>query len=213
MSVAEVLKSPNGFLREFHFSTLAQAVIDDLLGSVKRQPWMKFTATSTRNVLAADFLFTITVKLEAHERRVQHGPCTWKVGLKRDRKFLLDFKVPDSVVVEFRERIPEMFSKWLRESLLGSAHKFYEADPRIGWRWTGQRNGIELPTSKLFDPPERFSRTGLPPPSIRPLLSADPTATTPHCAFCRSAHTLADAPIWAGANLMWIHRSCWRAPS
>jgi hypothetical protein len=212
VSVVETFKSPNGFLREFHFSTLAQAVIDDLLGSVKRQPWMKFTATAARDMVEARFLFTMTVKLEVHQRRVEHDRHVRMVGLKHGRKFVLDFSVPDSVVVEFRKRVPEMFATWLREGLLGSAHKFYEADPRIGWRWGDPRRD-KLPVSKLFDPPERFSRTGLPVPSVLPMEEAIPLAETPHCAFCRKAHRFEDPPIWAGANLMWIHRTCWRAPS
>lgn len=212
MSVAETLKSPNGFLREFHFSTLTLAIIDDLLGSVKRQPWMKFTASHVRDPLQLRFLFTIKIRLEAHQRRVQHGDHVRMVGLKYDRSFALDFSLPDSVIEEFRDEVPKMFSTWLRNGLLGSAHKFYEVDPRIGWRWDRERDRHELPVSKLFDPPERFSRTGLPVASIRPP-DADPLAESPRCAFCRAAHSLVDPPIWAGANLMWVHRTCWRAPS
>jgi len=190
----------SGFLREFHFSTLAQGVLNGLLGEVKQPPWMKFVVSHSPDVLTRTFVFAVQIRIEAH---VLPRGDLWKWGprIPHNRTFAAEFRVPDSVIREFRERLPDLCIKGLESSLLSGAYRLYEIDPRIGWRWGS--NGDCLPVSKLFDPPGMFSRTGFP--------AGVEAREVPRCPFCGALHQLADPPIWAGGNLMWVHEACWRS--
>jgi hypothetical protein len=206
-----------GFLREFNFHTLTQGVLDRLFGEVERPKWMKFTLGTEPDPLAQQFVFTIDVTLEKHDRDVDLGPTPRSsktvrvVGLRRARRIAFRFPVPQTVIRELRSEVPNMYSNWLEGGLKGSAHKFYELDPRIGWRHLGVEPFKRLPHSPLLDPREPFSRTGLPFPAVNsegwdPILAS---LRPPRCSFCRGDHAWSEPPVWAGANLMWVHARCW----
>lgn len=211
MSVEALKTSSTGFLREFHFSTLAQGVIDDLMGEVERPSWMTFAVNQTSDPLAREILFTITVRIAPHKRTVILYEGKIGVGSDKPRRFDLVFPVPERVLVEFRDQLPTMFANWLKSALLENAYKLYEADPRIGFQPHDMVD--ELVPSPLFDPPERFSRTGLPVNSLNLSEFDEKSYEPPHCAFCGAPHSMRSAPVWAGANLMWIHPRCWRTSS
>lgn len=209
----------SGFLREFNFHTLTQALIDELLGEVKRPDWLKIELSAQPDALRRQFLFTIGVTLREHQRRVDLGPSSrgvadWrKLGLKRSRTFVSEFPLPESVIHEFRGDVPTMYRRWIEGALLGNAHRFYEADPRIGWRYGAALARGQLPVSRLLDPREPFSRTGLPMLQTEGLSRGDPIQEelkSPCCPFCREEHSWSQAPVWAGANLLWVHPGCWR---
>lgn len=196
---------PPGFLREINFSALANAHIRRLFGDVVQPAWMKFTIWSTREVAELQTVFSLrieanpqpTVSFATSGLRVRGVPSF------RPRDFTVEFRVPDTVLMEFREELPDMFGKWLTQAIKEKAHKLYEFDPRIGWQW--KQTGDELPASPLFDPPGGCSRTGLPERD-----EEDPTRVSySRCPFCREVHE-GDAPIWGGANLRWVHPHCWR---
>lgn len=209
----------SGFLREFNFHTLTLALVDELLGEVKRPSWLKVELEAHPEPSKRQFIFTILVTLEEHQRRVDLGPSPGSptnervLGLKRARTFVSDFPVPDSVIEQFRAKLPDMYRTWIEQAMLGNAHRFYEADPRIGWRYGAAGQAGELPRSRLLDPREPFSRTGLPMLGTAGDSARDPIQEdlgSPRCPFCRDEHTWAQAPVWAGANLMWVHPDCWR---
>ena len=94
--------------------------------------------------------------------------------------------------------------------MLGNAHKLYEMDPRIGWRYHQTADATSLPASRLLDPRGPISRTGM--PILREGLDHVPPRggiETPRCSFCREEHTWREPSVWAGGNLMWVHARCW----
>lgn len=196
-----------GFLRESHFSTLADSLIKGMFGEAKRPPWMKFTITSQHKAAERLHVFSLCVDIEPH-RKVNIGAAGGlSIGSpRRHHSFTVPFEVPDSVIAEFREDLADMFTKWLEAALWANAHRFYEFDPRAGWRWDGSAE--ELPVSKLFDPPEKFNRCGL--QIIVSAANSPVPDLGPCCFFCQRSHTVDDPPAWAGANLMWVHLGCWR---
>ena len=209
----------SGFLREFNFQALTQALVDGLLGEVRRPDWLKIDLATAPDALQQRFVFTIHVTLGAHRRRVDLGPSpeassdTRELGLKRHRTFVSEFPLPQSVIREFRGDLPSMYKTWVEKTLLGNAHRFYEADPRIGWRYGAAGGTGELPASRLLDPREPFSRTGLPTLDMADDGGRDPIVESlgpPRCPFCRGAHSWSRPPVWAGANLLWVHPGCWR---
>lgn len=206
MSVEALKTSSTGFLRELHFSTMTEAAIGDLLGEVERPSWMKFSGEQLMDPARGEVIFTIVIELAGHKKFLEINEKRITVE-KRFRRFGFEFKVPDSVIVEFRERLPELYVKWLKEALLDNAYKLYEADPRIGWQSKDMTD--ELPTSKLFDPRQPFSRTG------RPVWVKDSPGEPARllqcsCPFCSEPHDAGEPPVWGGANLMWVHSRCWR---
>lgn len=206
----------SGFLREFNFHTLTQALISELLGEVKYPDWLKVGLSTRPDPLPRQFLFTIRVTLKAHRRYVDLGPSPRspvnhrELGLKRGRTFVSEFPVPENVIQEFRGDLPKMYRMWVEQTLMGNAHRLYEADPRIGWRYGIGGSTKGLPRSRLFDPYSPFSRTGL------PMLDAGSgelveSLNPPQCPFCQVPHGWSQPPVWAGANLLWVHLDCWRA--
>lgn len=251
MSVDAPKNLSSGFLRDFHFSTMADSVIADLFGEVEPPSWMKFTIGHTQDPDRRQFVFTITVTIEPpkvsrsaaedramtclqiakelhpnSKRNELEGKALelmdlpeqefWdlanRLGITRlvrtvprkRKQFFFDFAVPDTVIREMRDELGKLFMKWVRKTLLDNAYRLYEFDPRIGWKYSGQ-NG--LPRCPLFDPPEEFARTGL------PMESRDGSIMFSSCAFCGKEHNKADAPVWSGANMMWVHDACWRKTS
>jgi|GEM_PF-4816399 len=133
------------------------------------------------------------------------------VSTRSGRRLHAEFALPDDLVRSSRGDLGNVVRDGFRSSLLSGAHRLYEFDPRIGWRWDGTRDRVELPVSRLFDPPEPFSRHGVPLILDRDGSEYRPQQIhEPRCPFCRRAHEFDDPPIWAGANLMWVHRRCWR---
>lgn len=196
-----------GFLRDINFSALADGLIRNLFGKAERPAWMKFKISSFADVLEMQTVFGLIVDLDP-QPAVDFGGSGFRVGPKRRRRgFTVEFRVPDRVLVEFRDDFPKMFCVWLEKAITENAHKFYELDPRIGWRCTG--TDAELSVSPLFDPPAPFSRTG-----HRVHVKSDPedpaVLVEPRCPFCREPHEDGTAPIWGGANLRWVHHHCWR---
>lgn len=193
-----------GFLRNINFSGLTDARLRTLFGEVEQPPWMKFTIHPVRDACRGETVFNLTVDIDP-QRKVTLSPDGLRVGRRhRRRRFRVSFPVPDAVMVEFGDRLSDMFGEWLERAIRSEAHKLYELDPRIGWRY--EKDGDELPRSPLFDPPGEFSRTGLP---VRD--EEDPTVVEySRCPFCREVHEKPEAPIWGGANLMWVHPYCWR---
>lgn len=203
---AELSKTPQtGFLRDFHFSTLADVVLTELFGEILQPGWMTFTVGHAPAVETQSFVFTIDVCVEPHSRSIVLNDRT--VPFRFDRRKALRFTFPlDGVVVEyFRSDVPKLFVEWLSKTLRENAYRLYEFDPRIGWISGGSNKG--LPVSPLFDPPEDFSRTGL------PMEGKDGRSLESSCAFCGEGHTMSESPVWGGANMMWLHQRCWRVPS
>jgi hypothetical protein len=204
-----------GFLRKFNFQTLARQVMRDLWGDVAVPAWFQVTINSRPELQAQSFVFTISVRLLEHGWEADLGPTRLtpskkrQVGLKVERGFGLEFPVPQNVIQQFKSELPTMFTKFLEGALLGNAHRLYELDPRIGWRH-GFNGDPQLSTSRLLDPRGPFSRTGVPfvttaPEGWDPISGHKP----PRCSFCREDHSRAEPPVWAGANLMWVHARCW----
>lgn len=192
MSVDQSKKPQSGFLREFHFSTLAKTAVLELLGDVKLPSWLSINASHVLDATTNEFVFSINVKVSPHQRlNSKH--------LSRRRVFLLKFGLQQNFIEQFREEVPKLFVTWVHKELLENAYRLYESDPRIGWVWDGT-NG--LPVCPLFDPPKEFSRTGL------PLAGVEGSTSRPSCSFCRGVHTRAELPVWGGANLMWVHSRC-----
>ena len=198
-----------GFLRDFNFSTLTQAIIEKMFGGAERPSWMRFSITSRRDERALQIVFKLCVDIEP-ERRVNFSTSGFRVGpSRRKRGFDVEFEVADPVIRGMRAELPELFIQWLESAMKRNAHKFYELDPRIGWRRV--KKGDELPVSPLFDPPERFSRDGFPWWTEAPT-AVEESGIEPRCPFCREVHEEEHPPIWGGANLMWVHTHCWRGP-
>lgn len=204
MSAQTALSLPKRFLREFQFSTLGQAVIAELMGEVRLPHWLNFTITHQPSAKEKSFVFTITVTAQAHKRVMQTGVGVRNIGLDQQQILECGFSVPQSVIDQFREQLPELFEKWMKAALLENAHRLYELDPRAGW--LAKKDDL-LPRCPLFDPPEKFSRLGV------PTVSASDPGLEPSCPFCDRSHSWIDPPVWAGANLMWVHRQCWEAPT
>lgn len=267
MSVSQTKTPQTGFLRDFHFSTLADVVLTDVFGDIPQPSWMRFTFEHTLSVLDGQFVFTIAVRIDPHRREVAaRRPELPKIAtplvgdaakrralvcskiaraqspkgsakeleevalelmnmsdsnlhrlidmylvspgmsfsVPRPKSFDFRFNIPRSVVEQFRSDVPKLFVKWTKTTLLANAYKLYEFDPRKGWSWDYAEG---LPSCPLFDPVGDFSRTGL---SIE---SQEGSIIEPTCAFCGKPHDAASPPLWAGANMMWLHRECWRNPS
>ena len=204
MSVIPPKTSSSGFLRDFHFSTMADTALDELFGEVKPPLWMKFTIGHHLDPERFTFVFTIDVTFDPGLVMKVKGVELRNVPRKK-KHFQFRFDLPQSIVQEMRDEVPKLFVKWVKKTLLENAYRMYEFDPRVGWRWTPQ--GALLPKCPLFDPPEEFSRTGLP--------FEDENGETffPVCPFCGETHTSADPPVWIGTNMMWVHETCWRNPS
>jgi len=201
----ELSKTPQtGFLRDFHFSTLADVVLTEAFGDLRQPSWVKFEIDAALDPEHARFLFMITVRIEPHSRKAVIDGTVLQSRFDRRKKFNFEFGLPRNVVEQFRSDVPKLFVKWMSETLLKNAYRIYEFDPRIGFTWNG---GDGLPVCPLFDPPEDFSRTGL------PMEGKKLTVLEPSCAFCGEDHTDDETPVWSGANMMWLHRGCWRAPS
>ena len=198
------LKTPSGtFLRDINFSALTDAHVRKLFGDVERPAWMKFTIIFHREPARMQTVFLLRVDIKP-QPAVDFSSSGLRVGpSRRSRGFEVDFTIPDSVLREFRNEVPDMFCGWLTKAIQGKAHKFYELDPRIGW---SVQDGDELAESPLFDPSGEFSRTGLPERD-----EEDPTVVSySRCPFCRENHEEGTSPVWGGANLMWVHSHCWR---
>jgi hypothetical protein len=204
LSVELSKTAETGFLRDFHFSTLADVVLSEVFGELPQPSWVKFEIDSTLDAQFARFLFRITVRIEPHSRKAVVDGAILQSRFDRSKKFHFDFGLPRNVVEQFRSDVPKLFVKWMNDTLLKNAYRIYEFDPRIGFIWDG---GSGLPRCPLFDPPEDFSRTGL------PVEGKKLTILEPSCAFCGEDHREGDRPVWGGANMMWLHRGCWRTPS
>jgi len=205
-----------GFLRDINFQALAGTIIDGLFGEVPRPSWFEVTLGSRPDSDTGHFLFTVVVRLREHTREIDVGPDPTSgkrilrhVGVQRDRETGFDFPIPREVVRQMRADLPAMFTTWLEQGLLATSHRMFEADPRIGWRFSG--NG-GLPISRILDPSVPFSRVGVP-VEWEPTTGAppDPHIKPPRCPFCREPHTWAEPPVWAGGNLLWVHGRCWGA--
>ena len=184
MSV-DLLKTPQtGFLRDFHFSTLADVVLTEAFGDLRQPSWVKFEIDAALDPAHARFLFMITVCIEPHSRKAVVDGAVLQSRFDRRKKFNFEFGLPRNVVEQFRSDVPKLFVKWMSETLLKNAYRIYEFDPRID-----------------------FSRTGL------PVEGKKLTVLEPSCAFCGEVHTDDDHPVWGGANMMWLHRRCWRVAS
>lgn len=248
MSV-DLSKTPQkGFLRDFHFSTMGEVVIDELFGDVERPSWMDFKIDHARDPASLSFVFGVMMKVEPLAResvKSRAGLCaeivhiispnidsnvaqqqTAELMTKPDKElrslatrlnlstpmqafwrsgpkyFGHTFKLPQSFIEQFRNDVPKVFAHWVKKVLLESAYRIYEFDPRKGWRHDGMST---LPVCPLFDPPEDFSRTGLPFESRN-----EGSMVFPTCAFCGKEHTAANPPVWVGANMMWVHPECRR---
>lgn len=196
-----------GFLRNVNFSALGEGVIEKLFGEVRRPGWMRFTVVFDREVHTRQTVFQLVVDIDPQPAVSLEETDILRVNRLRRRKFNVPFRVPDHVLEELRNELPQMFCSWLRKALLENAHRFYELDPRMGWK--SESPGDELPVSELLDPSIPFSRTGE--PVVVPASSSSPkTVLNPSCPFCRQEHPAGSSPLWAGANLMWVHEQCWR---
>lgn len=200
-STVSSVTSP-GFLREINFSALANGFIQKLFGDVKKPSWMKFTISHARAALEMQTIFSLRVEIEPH-RQMDVTKGGLSVGPERRRRsFQVPFEIPYSVVEQFRDELPDMFTTWLKQAIRSNAHKFYELDPRIGWRV--EKPGDELSRSLLLDPLGPFSRTG------ERVYKGGELLVEPRCPFCREPHVERSSPLWGGANLMWVHHHCWR---
>lgn len=187
------------FLREVSFSGLVQAVVRDMFGEVQVPPWVKFTLSVAGNPVRLEQAFLFEAAVQEHRTLSVDGSSLTASGQRRGRRIAFEFGVPDQVIREFRPDLPEMLSRWLENALKANAHKFYEMDPRIGWKWS--RVGDELPKSPLLDPPGPMSRTGF--------VLPEQVGIESRCPFCSEEHERHDPPVWAGGNLMWVHSHCW----
>jgi hypothetical protein len=198
------LKTPSGtFLRNINFSALTDAHVRKLFGDVERPAWMKFTIHPSSDPARRQIVFALVVDIDPRPV-VDFSPTGARVeSWGTRRRFEVVFQIPDPVLAEFYNELPDMFCGWLTKAINEKAHKFYELDPRIGWSVS---NGDELAKSPLFDPSGEFSRTGLPERD-----EDDPAIVTySRCPFCRETHKDEDKPVWGGANLLWVHPHCWR---
>jgi hypothetical protein len=163
--------------------------------------WFKTEAKTFRDPHGLSFVFEFVADVKAHERIVDIGRGFRRHMRVRHRRMATEFSLPRTVLEQFRDEAPRIFSLTFENFLMDLSPKIYEADPRIGW--SSERNEGSLPISKIFDPRGLFSRSGLPeetaPEHVRP----------PCCPFCRFPHLGGNPPVWAGANLMWVHPSCW----
>lgn len=179
-------------------------VLTEVFGELPQPGWVKFEIVNHLDIPRDAFLFTIVVHITPHSRSVVVDGRVIQSRFNRNKHFKFEFPLPRSVVEQFRSEVPKLFVKWMKETLLKNAYRIYEFDPRIGFTWEG---GDGLPACPLFDPPEDFSRTGL------SMEGKDGSFLEPSCAFCGEDHTDDEAPVWGGANMMWLHRGCWRTPS
>ena len=214
MSLLTQETGQSGFLRSFHFSGLANGLVNELLGKVERPSWLLFTFRMAPDVAARRMVFTINVQISPHMRRVRlrDGAEPLLVGTKHGRRFHAELGLPDTTVREAPKEVPRLVRDAFKASLLSDAYRFYEFDPRIGWRWDGKED-FELLKSALFDPRGPMSRSGV--PLILRRDGSEPGYSPqevhePRCPFCREAHTFDDPPLWAGGNLLWVHARCWR---
>jgi len=203
VSVASPKTSSSGFLRDFHFSTMANVALDELFGEVKPPLWMKFTVGHHLDPTHHNFIFTIDATFDPSLVTKVEGVGFRNVPRKR-KQFQFRFDLAQTIVQEMRDEVPKLFVKWVKKTLFENAYRMYEFDPRMGWKWEGD---AYLPECPLFDPPEHFSRTGL------PTEDEEGELFFPTCPFCGEEHTFLDPPVWAGANMMWVHEACWRKPT
>lgn len=205
MPLSDLKTASPGFLRGFNFSALVDGLVAKLFGEVERPPWLKFTISTRRDAMAMQTLFDLGVSISP-ERGVSMTDTGWRVGWQPPRRrFAITFPLPDNVLAEFRDEFPDLFCAAFEAALLEDAHRFYEVDPRIGWRRS--KEGDTLPVSRLLDPPEHFSRDGRP---ISVWEDGKPRLEHPACPFCRELHHPSELPQWGGANMMWVHPECWR---
>lgn len=191
-----------GFLRGINFSALANSFVQKQFGEVRQPSWMKFTISSTRDSLRMQTVFALVVEIDP-ERQIDLDTGGLRVAPQRRRRsFHVPFPVPDSVFREFSDRLPDIFTTWLEQAIKANAFRFYELDPRIGWRV--QKPGDELSRSPLLDPSEPFSRTG------ERVYKGGDVLVEPRCPFCQEPHEDGSRPLWGGGNLMWVHHHCWR---
>lgn len=204
---SETLPTPDpGFLRDFHFSALHSSCVKQAFGEVEVPWWFKATVEAGRDPLRRQFVFRLHARIEEHERLVPMRSRMRQVHVRSARTRDHVFPVPGSVVEQFREELPRLFTN-IHEQWIGLIRPLlYELDPRIGWAADGRE---ELPRSVALDPPVPFSRTGI-------CLGGDvvglPRAVaSPACSFCDRVFVPGDPPAWAGGNLMWVHPVCWEA--
>jgi len=205
--------SPSGFLRDFNFSALAKVVNTEVFGAVPQPNWLVLEVDGAMDPQMLSFVFAVIVKIEPHIRVLPTpvdllGTGAPSAGRPKDKsrahrykRLRSEFGLPYSVIEQFRSETPKLFVEGYRGALLDRAYHLYEVDPRIGWSWSGGDGLLRCP---LFDPPkdEEFSRTGL------PFHDAGGELHTPSCAFCDRPHSTEDLPVWAGSNMMWVHRKC-----
>jgi hypothetical protein len=214
VSVGSSKNHDSGFLRDFHFSTLATSVWKKVFGDIEIPDWLEFRLEVMRDPRILQTLIRVTVELKPHSNFMleldanANAIAPRRVDIKTGRYWTWEFPVTDMDARTEKDRIPGMFAHWLGEILRSDGYKLYEFDPRIGWRW--DKAGDKLPESSLFDPREPFSRTGVPwHPDPAGDLNQRRTTEDPSCSLCGQLHVFSEPPIWAGGNLMWVHRRCW----
>lgn len=207
-----------GFLRKFHFSGIGTGVLTDLLGEVELPPWMEFSFGASPDPTRRCVKLGIDVQIRPRFQRKVPLPMGGSreeivIDTRAGRRLHTEFSVTDMAIRECKDDLVGFFREGIRSALLAAAHRLYEFDPRMGWCWTGMARQLQLPTSRLFDPPGPFSRTGVPLVLERDRAEAKyrtPEIDEPRCPFCREPHKFDDPPLWAGGNLLWVHTGCWR---
>jgi hypothetical protein len=172
----------------------------------------RFSVNPNWDRRCVQFATTVVIKPRHVMFLVRREGGNVTVDTRQGRRLNMVFDVGDDVTSRGDgEHLARVVREKFRSGLLSSAHLLYEFDPRMGWRWEGTKSRMELPVSRLFDPPEPFSRSGVPLILDREVGGYRSNAfDAPKCPFCREAHDFSDPPLWAGANLMWVHVKCWR---
>lgn len=193
---SETVPSP-GFLKEFHFSTVLDDVFRRLLGEVGRPTWLSVELQNIQNVHDFGTSFVLLIVSAEHVVRPASGAADEFVPRKT---VSVELKVSGYEIQQKGRDLPRHVLEWAEHTLLDSAFHFYELDPRIGWQYNPEDPDARLPVSPFFDPIEEFSRTGFPEGGLESV-----------CAICGEPHTIEEAPVWAGTNLMWVHARCWES--
>lgn len=164
------------------------SVVRLLLGEIDRPSWLRITLGSSRDPLRCSTVFSIDVL------------CSMTEDWPSLPRISAEVFIPDDAVAQHgRENLPSLVIEMLGDALVSPS--LYERDPRIGRMC---ELDATLPASPLFDPRVAFPRTG------REVLSCGMS-----CSLCGLlANVLLDdyteGVVWAGGNLLWVHRACWR---
>jgi hypothetical protein len=211
------------FLREFNFSTGLVSCLKRVFGATGKPSWLEIRLHHEGKdpyLLRQKFVLEIKTVPPAHSvwAHSTQLPCPsgGELGIEIP-PFHHEYGIgiPESDIANSYASLPDFLFQQIEVILYEAAPAFYECDPRLGFTLKSEKD--QLPESKFFDP-----RTGLPFPrgfqqffakyvdmAYRQCPESIPEWQQINCTLCNKEFHPFDPPMWAGGNVLWVHRECW----